>query len=543
MMQGKKKKNVILIMSDSLRRDYLGCYQSKLAKTPNLDKLAAESIIFDRFYVGSYPTIPNRTDLYTGKFAFPFRGWQPLEPEDIILPQILAKHDYTSMLIFDTPPMGVDDYNFTRDFSGWFWVRGQHQDRYILEPNIPTPLLAEPYKLRNIESLKQYLRNRYYWRLERDFMAPKTIHVAMDWLEQNYTRDGFFLWIDMWDPHEPFDPPKHYLSLYGDPEFQGDRILYPAYGRNSYMTQVELEYIKALYAGEVSMVDTWVGYLMDKIDRLGLRKNTLVIFLTDHGHLFGEHKLQGKPGGNLGKLYEPTTRIPLIIRHPEGLGANERVEAIVQPPDIFPTILEFLDVPIPSDIHGKSIWPLVTGKVKKIHDFAFSGRFPRAAGVDVVFDGWAGPDRPGGPITVTDERWAFICTPEVGQSELYDLSADPNQRKNIINNHSDIVNKMLDALVHFFEDLGTDESRIEPLRSFGSVQWPPILHPDERLYVLENDSGLKLAFVDEKRAVQCATMGKKKKNITRQSLRTLQETSPKALVYVNDQYYWADEIV
>lgn len=538
-----KRKNVILIMNDTLRRDHLGHYGNNKIKTPNLDRLSEESIVFDRFYVGSYPTIPNRTDLYTGKFAFPFRGWQPLEPEDIILPQLLAQHDYTSMLIFDTPPMGADDYNFTRDFSGWLWVRGQHQDRYITDPTIPTPLPAEPYKLRNVKNTRLYLRNRYSWRLERDFMGPKTIRAAMEWLERNYTLDGFFLWIDTWDPHEPFDPPKHYLSLYADSEVPSDRVIYPAYGRNDYMTESELEYVKALYAGEVTMMDAWVGYLIDTVDKLGLKENTLIIYLSDHGHLFGEHQLQGKPGGHLGKLYEVTTRIPLMIRHPEELGAGSRIDVIVQPPDIFSSILEFLGVPVPRGVHGKSIWPVVTGKAKKIRDFAFSGRFPRTAGIDVTFDGWAGPDRPGGPITITDPKWTLICTPEEGRSELYNLESDPEQHNNVINAHPTIVGKMVSALIHFMEKLGADESRIEPLRSFGSVRWPPDLSPDAKLHIIRNDWGLKLAFVSEKRAVECASLGKKERTVEKQSLEQLQEHSPKALVYLYDQYYWAEEIV
>ena len=76
-------------------------------------------------------------------------------------------------------------------------------------------------------------------------------------------------------------------------------------------------------------------------------------------------------------LYETTTRIPLIIRHPEGLGAGQRISAVVQPPDLLPTVLEFLDVPVPATVQGKSLWPLIRGEAKTLHEYAFSGRYPR----------------------------------------------------------------------------------------------------------------------------------------------------------------------
>ena len=105
--------------------------------------------------------------------------------------------------------------------------------------------------------------------------------------------------------------------------------------------------MRALYAAQVTLVDRWVGRLLEKIATLGLDRNTLIVYLSDHGHLFAEHGLQGKPTGPLGMLYEVTTRVPLLIRHPDGLGAGRRVAGIAQHPDILPTILDFLNVPTP----------------------------------------------------------------------------------------------------------------------------------------------------------------------------------------------------
>ena len=91
--------------------------------------------------------------------------------------------------------------------------------------------------------------------------------------------------------------------------------------------------MKALYAGLVTQVDRWVGRILETFERLQLDKNTLVLQLTDHGHLFGEHDLEGKPGGQLGNLYETTTRVPMMMRHPDGLGAGKRIQGLAQPVD------------------------------------------------------------------------------------------------------------------------------------------------------------------------------------------------------------------
>ena len=148
--------NVIVIMNDTVRRDHVAVYGvpapwSRLGRpdgepfirTPNLDKLASQSALFERFYVSSYPTIPCRTDLFTGRYSFPHRPWQPLEPGDVVLSEVVRSAGYLPVLFFDTPPLGNDDGNFTRGFAGWQWIRGQHADRLNVDP-IDPPLPAAP---------------------------------------------------------------------------------------------------------------------------------------------------------------------------------------------------------------------------------------------------------------------------------------------------------------------------------------------------------------------------------------------------------------
>ena len=531
--------NVIVVLSDSLRVDHIGAYGHGKAVTPNLDKFARESALFERCYIASYPTIPNRADIWMGRYTFPYRGWQPLEPEDVILPEILGEHGVTTQLIFDTPPLLYE--NFYRGFSGWWYIRGQHADPYITDPTIPTSLPAAPHKLKNVKRTRQYLRNRYDWRFEKDYIAPRTFTKAMEWLERNNTLERFLLFVDTWDPHEPFDPPLHYLKLYDDPYREVENIIYPRYGHWEYMSDSELRRVRALYAGEVTMVDTWFGELLETVDRLGLKEETMIIFTSDHGHLFGEHGLEGKPGGILGKLYEVTTRIPLIIWHPDGYGAGEKIDLITQPPDILPTILDFFGIPTPKTVNGSSLIPLMKGEAEPIREYAVSARFPGRSYEAIVFDGWAGPSRPTAPITVTDEKWALICYPDPSMSELYRIDVDPDQEKNLIDEEREVADRMRSILIDFLERTETRSEWINlfKLKRKGVKE---CLDRDTELYIIRDHCDRIFAFPEKREAEECLSPQIKSREVKEAKFKDVLEEDPKAFIYIQEQYYWAEEL-
>jgi len=541
--------NVIFIMNDSFRRDHLGCYGNSWIQTPNLDQFAQRSAVFEQCYIASYPTVPNRWDLSTGRFGFPIRGWQPLGTKDATWGQLLSRHGVHTQMIWDTPMLAVNDYNYTKGFGGIDFVHGQKGDPWITNPSLKIQLLAQPHKIRNISSLQGYLRNHFNRQFEREFCVGRTISTAMDWLETNYNQKSFFLWIDMWDPHEPFDCPWYDYELYANPDYDGDKMLYPEYGRPTYMSEEEREHLRALYAGNVTLVDRWVGSFLQMVERLGLFKNTLIIWTTDHGHLFGDHDLQGKPGAEMGKLYEVTTRIPLLVYHPEGLGAGKRIQGIVQPPDILPSILEFLEMPAPSQMQGYSFWPLVTGSKDKIHDYAFSSRFPPGAGdasytpvAGAIFDGWVGSDRNVEPSTVTDDEWAHLCAPQGMPSELYNLKADPHQKHNIIDEHPDVAERMRRVWLEFLENHGASQTRIRPFLDANVDVHTPA---SGKLYAFRDDMGQWIAFPTEQEAQMSAYRDdapSTKRKIEELTFGDLLSDNSKNLIHLYGQYYWAQDV-
>ena len=533
--------NVILIINDSFRRDHLGCYGNSWIRTPNLDRFAQHAAVFDQCYIASYPTVPQRWDINTGRYGFPDRGWQPLDPGDVTLAQLLGQRGMHTQMIWDTPMLAAHDYNYTRGFKGAYFTHGQKGDPWITDPSQPIRLPAQPHKIKSVPSLASYLRNHHGRRHEREYCAARTFIDATEWLETNYDHESFFLLVDMWDPHEPFDCPWYDYRLYADPEYDGDRMTYPQYGRPTYMTAAEQANARALYAGNVTLADRWAGHFFDMAERLGLFENTLIIWTTDHGHLFGEHDLQGKPGAEFGKLYETTARIPLLVHHPEGLGAGQRIGGLVQPPDILPSVLEFLDVSVPDAVQGKPFWPLVAGG-GKIREYAFSNRYTsptRPADDGATFDGWVGTDRVVEPGTVTSDEWAFICAPQGLPSELYNLKDDPDQQRNCIDAHPQVARQLRQAWLDFLEEHGASEERLRPFLE-GNAQ----VHAtaDDKLYAFRDDQGQWIAFTSEKQARSLAIPGSEHA-VEEVTFGALLEDNPKNLVHLFDQFYWAEDLV
>jgi len=259
--------NVIVIMLDSLRPDHLGCYGNPWIKTPNLDRFAKESTVFERFYAEGLPTLPVRTALFTGRYTLPFRGWQRLEPDDIPIAEILWDAGYTTALISDTYHMHKPGMAYERGFDYVLWIRGQEADPYILdaevdiskwhEKNWSVPLFPGVSIEENKKQFIQYLKNRAHWKGEEDHFVAQVMKAAVDWLRNQVERgrrDKLFLWIDNFDPHEPWDPPEEYYNLYAPPNYSDKPIIFGG-GFAEYFTDDEIKHIRAQYAGEVTLVD------------------------------------------------------------------------------------------------------------------------------------------------------------------------------------------------------------------------------------------------------------------------------------------------
>ncbi|NQT53640.1 sulfatase-like hydrolase/transferase, partial [bacterium] len=341
--------------------------------------------------------------------------------------------------------------NLVRDFTAWYLNRGQEADPCWLDASVRLEYPVPRHLVRYVpEWWHQVLVTRAHRRVETDWFAPGTYVKAIEWLEQNYTRDDFLLWVDTFDPHEPWDPPQHYTDLY-DPGFEGRRFDAPTYGLRKKMgiTNAELRNIRARYAGEVSMVDTWVGQLLAAVERLGIADETAIVFTSDHGTMFdgpGDNGLLCKPNtvgadgmcmsaGQPMKpplryfpIYRNVARVPLMLRLP-GMQRGKRVKAIVQPWDMTVTLLDLFGMKKPAECIGESLLPLIGGKQKAIRDTAICGTNMLAQ-------------------AMTD-RWTYSVWQGQRGPSLIDHKADPLAKRNVLKKHPAIVKRLHGKIVDF----------------------------------------------------------------------------------------------
>ena len=463
--------NVIIVMSDTLRADHVGWYGNKWIKTPNLDKFAAESMVFDRAVPESLPTIQVRRALLTGMRVFPFTkeffasadealyagatflgrpkafmpGWEPIPwdlatiPEMLRGPEALTYHlfdqpqGYRTALITDTCPYFQSAaMNYHRGFDHWDFIRGQESDTYgvqALAKKLDIDRWLPPYYKNTpmVGIMEKYLANTWAkWQGEEDHFGPRTFRAAIDWLEDSRQAEGpFFLFVDTWDPHEPWDPPQEYVDLY-DPGYEGVEIIMPGYGPwpSKLMSEKEIKHTQALYAGKVTMVDTWFGKFMDKVRELGLLDNTLIVVTSDHGCQVGDRGLWGKcPAA----MYNEVVDCVLMIRHPQGIGAGQRSDALVQHQDICAAVMNFLGVKPPYELDGKDLMPIVEGKKTRVREYATCG---------YVLNVWA-----------RDDEHVLICRTTGEEPQLFDMNNDPGQLHNIAADKPKIVKRMFDLII------------------------------------------------------------------------------------------------
>ena len=352
--------NIILLIVDTLRYDYLGANGNAWIETPNLDRLAAQSWCFDRAFCNSFPTIPFRTDVIRGTFGDPFYPWHPLRFDVPTLPGILAEHGYATQLIHDTPHLVNGGHAFDYPFHYWTFVRGAEVDRAWLTD--PQPAMLANWRRDPLwdfcgdaplhASLKAYARTNRRRRADADWNAARTFLTAAEFLRDNRQRGNFFLWLDCFDPHEPWDVPPEYAKRYVDDPSCDGSIDPRAFQWKRVAEEIPPEAavrLAALYAGKVSWMDRWFGRLLEALEESGLRDDTALIVVGDHGTNVGERGRWGKGQ----PVFEQEAHVPLLLSVP-GLG-HGRSDALVQPQDLFATVLALGDCHAAAEAPGNDL--------------------------------------------------------------------------------------------------------------------------------------------------------------------------------------------
>ena len=463
------RPNLIVVVSDTFRADYLGCYGNRQIHTPNLDAFARDSLRFTAVHPEALPTIVYRRALHTGRRIYPIRnyrplkwdivylpGWQPIDNAEDTLAENLAEHGYYTGFVTDTLPYFGPGMNFTRGFWQWEFVRGIHHDKWRSPATVSREHLAR-YGNPD-EMLKDLLGNRtlrhvantLHVRTEAETTTAQVFQRAVDFLNDNRRLSPFYLLVDSFAPHEPWEAPPAYLDRYADPGYQGRTIIHTRYGpMDGQLNEAELQHVKAHYSGLVTLVDAWFGRLVETIKRLGMYDNSVIVFTSDHGTNFADNpeRIVGKPSN---AMYPGVMTVPLLMRFPDGMGAGKTIDHLVSNVDLVATLYGQSGVGSAlgnrARLDGQDLSPLASGAAWQARPY-LTCRY----GNDLWYR-----DR---------ENWLLFDLD--GQPRArFDLTRDPKCQQNVVGDGSDSVARAWECLL---ADAGGELPDYRNLRSTDAI--------------------------------------------------------------------------
>ncbi|KAA1260163.1 Choline-sulfatase [Rubripirellula obstinata] len=433
-----EKKNVLIFFIDDLRPE-LGCYGADYIKSPSIDSLANEGVLFERAYCQQALCAPSRISMMSGQYPDStgicdlFTPLRRVNKTAMTMPLYFKQNGYT------TASFGKVYHHLRDDKANWSEV-----------PQPPSENYANPETLQAIAQRTKQAKDQGVSVKEMRLAAkgPATEIYEVD--DEGY-RDGvvakqaieslrnnkdnpFFMCVGFAKPHLPFAAPKRYWDLYQRDQFtvpsrelpkDTPRVAITIWGElRSYLGipdegELSDEKTKELmhgYAASVSFADAQVGKVMDELDRLGLREDTIVVLWGDHGYKLGDYGLWCKHT-NL----ELDARVPMIISAP-GHAVGQRSQALVEVVDLFPTVASMATGEVPESCDGRSLEPVLENPNKEFRPFALS-QYPRGAvmGYSMRTDRWRYTE------------WIKASTKEVTVRELYDHQETQTPTVNLAN--------------------------------------------------------------------------------------------------------------
>lgn len=432
--------NFLVIMLDTLRPDHLGCLGSPDVKTPHLDRFAAQSVVFETAYAEFPNTIPSRTAFVSGMYTFPCRPWQALEPDDLHVAEILRGAGYHTAALSDTP------FN-----NGAHMDRGFDEFRHFpmgkcLPPadgrdlvDISDAFFPPGYPEKEVLYYAKTMTNRALC-LEKHGVTPGEYFFdeVSNWLRQDHSAP-FFLWVDSFQPHEPWEAGEPYRSMY-EPRFgyEGRYLPMPmAPDSDKWMMPGDIEHVRALYKASVTETDDYVGRVLGTIDECGLAEDTVVMILSDHGIPLGEHGLVRKFGY---PVYDELARIVWMMRVPGARVEGARSSALVSNVDFLPTLLAIAGIEIDTALPGHDIMQLACGEKASVRENLYLGAYNYRTGVR----------------TATHK---FIDNRGEKDNELFDMVADPAEQHNIAEDNPELAHELHRRIWDFHEPWKVKMSR------------------------------------------------------------------------------------
>lgn len=445
---GATAPHVIVISLDTTRADHVGAYGSQV-RTPALDRVAREGVLFEAASAACTTTLPSHVTLFTGRWPLRHgvvRNGYTVHPDNRMLPEILREAGYRTAGVSAAVALSK-----LLDFPQGFEVWDQ-------DPETGGGPRAANRAARRADAITD--ATLAY--LDASAKDPRPL----------------FLFVHYVDPHAPYDPPEPYRSMYGpippgadgsyaaieraQRRHRGDDSAAPL-ATDLSRTLIESfrgepagedRWLAQLYAGEVSYLDAEVGRLLEALAARDLYDDALIVVTADHGETFWEHPDTWSHGA---AVYETTVRVPLIVRFPQGRHAGVRVATPVSHVDVVPTVLDVLGSSAGA-VDGASLLPLVRGEPFEGAP-AFSQAPLAATAREASAARWKNEAK---AHSVRLGRWKLVRTPYLGMEELYDLDRDPGERRDLLR---DPPPDAMQALPDLRDALGRWMASADPLAS------------------------------------------------------------------------------
>jgi len=447
-----EKTNVIFILSDDQGVWASGCYGNDEIKTPNIDKLAEEGIRFENFFVATPVCSPSRATILTGK-----------------IPSQHGIHDWIKK--GNVGPDAISylegEVCYTDIFAKNGWSCGISGKWHLGNSQIPQHGFVDWYvhQTGGGDYNKAPMVKNGQLIIENGYITDRITDMAIEYLEK-YVKNNipFYLSVHYTAPHSPWTGhPEDIVKSYKNCPFNSC----PQEPRHPWAISLtdeclgKREMLEGYFAA-VTAMDINIGRIIEKVNELGIRENTLIIFMSDNGFSCGHKGFWGKGNGtNPRNMYENSIKVPFIISHPGKLPENKVIKSLVSAYDIFPTLLEYLHLPVPKkeNLPGRSFLPLLKEDEEKTNEEVF------------IFDEY-------GPVRmIRNEEWKYVYRHAYGPHELYNLKEDPKETNNLIDKpeYKEIIKELKEKMDRWFsryvipsrdglKEDGTQMGQIYPVR-------------------------------------------------------------------------------
>ncbi len=433
--QKMDRPNILWICTDQQRYDTIASLGNKHIRTPNLDRLGSEGVAFTHAFCQAPVCTPSRASFLTGRYPRTTRAHdngQNIPEDEVLVTKMLADAGYDCGLsgkLHISACMNRVERRIDDGYRVFHWSHG------------PSGHWENNDYIKWLESKGHKWDDLYHPKGHAWAGIPADLHQtkwcidrAIDFIKEE-RKGPWLMSVNIYAPHHPFDPPKEYFDRYDpdalpDPDYvAGELADKPSFQRRDHhggdprppfskMTPRERREVTAAYYAMIEQVDDNVGRIMKVLDETGRRKNTIVIFMSDHGELLGDHGVYLKGP----YTYDCSVRVPLIISWPGHFKQGLKSDALVELLDIAPTLLTAAGMQIPGRVQGKPLNDLLTGKTDKHRDHVFCESYIKKVG----------SGDPAINVSMVRTRTHKIAVVHgTGEGELYDLQADPGEHENL----------------------------------------------------------------------------------------------------------------